>query len=238
MPLASINAAPLDAPMVFPPVLAAAERLPDDVRRATGFDHVGVNWEAHGHPPALFVAPHFDFHFYTASPPEIAAVDCTNAAKPASLPHGYALPDVDIPGMGVLVGLCVPAMGMHAMPVRNMAGVENRIALITGAGRAIGRAVVMPSSSLGFASARSSPSRASRQTDDYFTNVLTSKRYDDPCTLQARERPSTSTLTSTRPVERRILPWLLRPEGENRRHVHRPRCRDGGRNDGDQRKAE
>jgi hypothetical protein len=116
IPLAAIEGAPADAEMVFPPLLVAAVRLPAEVREATGFDHLGINWEAQGHPPALFMTPHFDFHFYTVSPAEIAAVDCSNLEKPASLPNGYALPDLDIPGLGTLVGICVPAMGMHSMP--------------------------------------------------------------------------------------------------------------------------
>ncbi len=29
---------------------------------------------------------------------------------------GYTLPDVNVPQLGELVGLCVPAMGMHAVP--------------------------------------------------------------------------------------------------------------------------
>ncbi len=115
IPLAAIEGAPADAEFAFPPVLVAAVRLPAEVREATGVDHLGINWEAHGHPPALFMTPHFDFHFFTLSPAEIAAVDCSDLEKPASLPSGYTLPDMEIPDLGTLVGLCVPAMGMHAM---------------------------------------------------------------------------------------------------------------------------
>ena len=114
IPLASIEGAPVDAPMVFPPPLIAAVRLPAEVREATGFDHLGINWEVTGHPPQTWQTPHFDFHFYTLTPTEMAAVDCTNLEKPASLPDGYTLPDIDIPGVGMLVALCVPGMGMHA----------------------------------------------------------------------------------------------------------------------------
>ena len=115
VPLASIEGAPADAEMVFPPMSVAVVRLPEEVREVTGFDHLGINWEAHGHPPGLFMTPHFDFHFYTMSPTEIAAIDCSNLEKPASLPNAYALPDLEIPGMGTLVGICIPAMGMHSM---------------------------------------------------------------------------------------------------------------------------
>lgn len=117
IPLAAIEGAPAEAELVWPPVMAAAAvRFPEEVRQATGFDHLGINWEPHGHPPALFMTPHFDFHFYSLTPAEIAAVDCSNVEKPASLPSGYALPDIEIPDLGTLVGICVPAMGMHAMP--------------------------------------------------------------------------------------------------------------------------
>jgi hypothetical protein len=116
VPLAMVEHAPMQGEMVFPPVPAAIIPLPAEVARATGFDHLGVNWELHGHPPALFLTPHFDFHFYTITPDEVAAIDCADRRKPAQLPAAYSLPDVDIPDMGTLVGLCVPHMGMHSMP--------------------------------------------------------------------------------------------------------------------------
>ena len=50
----------------------------------------------------------------------VQAIDCTNLSKPAALPTGYTLPDIEIPDMGTLVGLCVPKMGMHAMPGTDM----------------------------------------------------------------------------------------------------------------------
>jgi hypothetical protein len=116
VPLATVENAPMDAEMVFPPVPNAVIPLPDEVTRATGFNHLGVNWEAHGHPPALFLTPHFDFHFYTIDPDQVDRIDCADASKPDQIPVQYSLPDIDIPGMGTLVGICVPDMGMHAMP--------------------------------------------------------------------------------------------------------------------------
>ncbi len=116
IPLATIEAAPAEAEMAWPPVTLASLRLPAEVREASGFDHLGINWEPHGHPPATFMTPHFDFHFYSMSPADIAAVDCSDLEKPSALPAGYALPDMDIPGLGTLVGVCVPTMGMHALP--------------------------------------------------------------------------------------------------------------------------
>jgi len=113
--LASIENAPSEGEMVFPPHFEAVVPLPAEVTQATGYNHLGVNWELHGHPPALFLTPHFDFHFYSIAPADVQAIDCTNLEKPATLPAGYTLPDIDVPGLGMLTGLCVPTMGMHAM---------------------------------------------------------------------------------------------------------------------------
>jgi hypothetical protein len=115
VPVQVIESAPLDLEMVFPPVPVAVIPLPAEVAKRTGFNHLMINWEPHGHPPALFAVPHFDFHFYTVDPAAVMAMDCSDLSKPAQLPAGYALPDIAIPGLGELVGLCVPGMGMHAM---------------------------------------------------------------------------------------------------------------------------
>lgn len=115
IPLGLIESVPADAEMVWPPEQMGTVALPDEARRALGIDHLGINWEAHGHPPASFLTPHFDFHFYTVTEAEVASIDCTDVSKPSRLPTGYALPDIDVPGMGLFVGLCVPRMGMHAM---------------------------------------------------------------------------------------------------------------------------
>lgn len=116
VPIAAIEAAPAEMEMAWPPQSLASIPLPMEVRDAVGFDHLGVNWEANGHPPGLFFTPHFDFHFYVTDPESVMAVDCSDSAKPGALPTGYALPDLDVPPIGMLVGLCVPLMGMHAMP--------------------------------------------------------------------------------------------------------------------------
>ncbi len=102
--------------MTWPPVADATLPLPDVVRTAAGFDNLTVFWEPHGHPPGPYTAPHFDFHFNAISVPELAAIDCTDSSKPQTLAARYELPDVPVPDMGTLVGLCVPGMGMHALP--------------------------------------------------------------------------------------------------------------------------
>ena len=47
-------------------------------------------------------------------------MDCSDLSKPTAIPDEYVLPDIDIPGVGELVGLCVPGMGMHSMPANEL----------------------------------------------------------------------------------------------------------------------
>ena len=115
IPVGSVENAPADAPMVWPPVTAAVIPLPEAVSSATGFKVLTLYWEAHGHPPGPYLVPHFDFHFNTISADELSAIDCADSTRPGQLPAAYELPDVDIPGIGMLLGLCVPKMGMHAL---------------------------------------------------------------------------------------------------------------------------
>jgi hypothetical protein len=120
VPVGSVENAPGDAPMVWPPVAAAAIPLPEAVSSATGFAALNIFWEAYGHPPGPYLVPHFDFHFYHIPTADIDAIDCADLSKPARLPTEYELPDVDIPEIGNLIGLCVPQMGMHALPATEM----------------------------------------------------------------------------------------------------------------------
>lgn len=122
IPLASIEHAPANPPMVWPPVPTASIDLPEVVRAQTRLTQLTVNWEGGGHPPGAFMTPHFDFHFYAVPSADVAAVDCADTSKPTALPAGYALPDIPLPpdmagmlGVPTLVGLCVPKMGMHAI---------------------------------------------------------------------------------------------------------------------------
>jgi hypothetical protein len=124
IPMALIESVPADAEMVWPPQALLSIDLPEEARAALGIDHMTVNWEAHGHPPRSFLTQHFDFHFYSIATKDVGAIDCSDESKPAALPDGYALPDIDVPGMGVLVGLCVPQMGMHAMPTPDVSATD------------------------------------------------------------------------------------------------------------------
>jgi len=115
VPVGSVENAPAEAPMVWPPVVAATIPLPEVVKSATGFDNLRIFWEVHGHPPGPYLVPHFDFHFYTIPAADVAAIDCADSTKPGQLPAAYELPDVSIPQIGNLIGLCVPGMGMHSL---------------------------------------------------------------------------------------------------------------------------
>lgn len=122
VPLATIENAPADQPMVWPPRAAGVIDMPEPVLRQSGLTQLTMYWEAGGHPPAAFMTPHFDFHFYTVGASERAAMDCKDVSKPASLPAAYGLPDIALPpemarmtGVPALIGVCVPQMGMHAL---------------------------------------------------------------------------------------------------------------------------
>lgn len=121
-PMAAIENAPGDEQMVWPPVPVADLQLPDSGQRQSGLTHFTMFWESMGHPPAPFMTPHFDFHFYLIPASERSAIDCADVSKPAALPAGYVLPDMALPppmvqltGVSTLVGVCVPQMGMHSL---------------------------------------------------------------------------------------------------------------------------
>jgi hypothetical protein len=122
VPLASIENAPAEGGMDWPPVAVATLDMPPSAQAQSGLTQFTMYWEAHGHPPGPYLTPHFDFHFYTISKADIAAIDCSDLAKPSAMPATYSLPDVPLPpdmakltGVPTLVGLCVPQMGMHAV---------------------------------------------------------------------------------------------------------------------------
>lgn len=77
---------------------------------ATPFNHIGVNWNPHGHVPAtIYDVPHFDFHFYMISPEERSRITAqgddiarSRRQPPADyVPAGYIYaPDSEVPRMG------------------------------------------------------------------------------------------------------------------------------------------
>ncbi|MGH9832704.1 MAG: DUF5602 domain-containing protein [Blastocatellia bacterium] len=78
---------------------------------ATGFDHIGFNWNPKGHDPeGVYKVPHFDFHFYLISPTDRERIttrgeDLERVRKPLPaefVPEGYVLaPASEEPGMGL-----------------------------------------------------------------------------------------------------------------------------------------
>lgn len=81
------------------------------------FQHATLNWNAHGHPPAIWGTPHFDFHFYMISEEEVQAIrpgtcgaiincdDFKRATTPVPAPY--------VPANYHSVGDAVAAMGDH-----------------------------------------------------------------------------------------------------------------------------
>lgn len=124
VPLASIEGADPEAPFLWPPVEAATIAMPPVVQERLGIQDLKIYWESHGHPPGPYMVPHFDYHFYVRPAAEINAIDCSDASKPDEIPTGYDLPDIDIPELGNLIGLCVPEMGMHALLASEMESEE------------------------------------------------------------------------------------------------------------------
>jgi hypothetical protein len=129
VPLAAIENAPTDEQMAWPPVPVADLQLPDSGQRSSGLTHFTMFWEPMGHPPTVFMTPHFDFHFYLIPAAERTTIDCSDLSKPNALPAGYVLPDMELPppmaqltGVSTLVGVCVPQMGMHSLIGTEMEG--------------------------------------------------------------------------------------------------------------------
>lgn len=116
VPVAAMEKAPANIPVVWPPKVDLIVPFAPVVERQTGFTFANIYWEVEGHPPDVYMVPHFDFHFYFVPEHEVREIDCKDTTKPRTPPAGYTLPDVNVPGVGELIGLCVPAMGMHAVP--------------------------------------------------------------------------------------------------------------------------
>ncbi|HKQ80320.1 MAG TPA: DUF5602 domain-containing protein [Blastocatellia bacterium] len=78
---------------------------------ATGFDHIGLNWNPKGHDPeGVYQTPHFDFHFYLISPAERERITtrgddlekCRKALPVEFVPEGYVpAAGSEEPGMGL-----------------------------------------------------------------------------------------------------------------------------------------
>src|SRR5688500_8140438 len=62
VPVASIESAPKDAAMAWPPAPVIALALPPAAQSATGLPHFTVFWESMGHPAAPDLTPCLDLH--------------------------------------------------------------------------------------------------------------------------------------------------------------------------------
>jgi hypothetical protein len=129
VPVASIEGAPAEDMPAWPPEAVATLGVPAAALGASGVHDITMYWEAMGHPPGPYLVPHFDFHFNLISQADLAAIDCSDHSKPATLPAAFGLPDVDLPpdmaamvGVPTLIGLCVPQMGMHALLASELEG--------------------------------------------------------------------------------------------------------------------
>ncbi len=88
---------------------------------STGFDHVMLDWNPAGHEPEhVYTHPHFDFHFYQITQPEVMAIMPTDpqwAEKAGSLPGAEFIPtgyaSAHVLGGVPAAAAAVPMMGLH-----------------------------------------------------------------------------------------------------------------------------
>ncbi len=116
VPITLIEQAPPSAPMVWPPKVDLVVPFANVVNEQTGFTFSNIYWNPVGHTPKIYSVPHFDFHFYFVPAEKLQGINCKDNSKPQVIPAGYALPDETVPMIGEMIGMCVPQMGMHAVP--------------------------------------------------------------------------------------------------------------------------
>ncbi len=86
----------------------------------TPFDHIGLNWNPHGHPPpGVFDAAHFDIHFYMISVEEQLAIPAWSSSTDALFNTYPPLPDFMPADYSTPPGPATaePQMGKHWSPV-------------------------------------------------------------------------------------------------------------------------
>ena len=92
-------------PALVPPALApdglpyfafrwAYEAVPDYVKRATGIDHISIDFNPCGHPPVgVFTVPHYDIHIYLVDSPYRSCMTCdTVPGAPVCDPANQSTP--------------------------------------------------------------------------------------------------------------------------------------------------
>lgn len=107
-----------------PSAVMLALALPADAP-VQGYDHVMVDWNPQGHEPnQVYTLPHFDFHFYSVTPAQVAAIMPTDAqynTKAANFPTAAFVP-AGYQAASTLAGVSpgaasVPMMGLHWLDV-------------------------------------------------------------------------------------------------------------------------
>ena len=89
--------------------------------KATGFDHVMLDWNPQGHEPEkVYTLPHFDFHFYTISEEEQRQIvpNAPDFAKKANnIPENQYVPAGYVSAHTLMkvepVAATIPLMGVH-----------------------------------------------------------------------------------------------------------------------------
>lgn len=88
--------------------------LPTIVQNNSFFNHVELHWNPNGHPPARYMVPHFDIHFYNSTKAQVGAITNPDTAVPDAnrVPFGYTYMSVND---------TVPQMGTHVLSNAEMA---------------------------------------------------------------------------------------------------------------------
>mmetsp|Transcript_60181 Transcript_60181/g.67334 ORF Transcript_60181/g.67334 Transcript_60181/m.67334 type:complete len:319 (+) Transcript_60181:16-972(+) len=70
----------------------AYAKVPRNVKKATGIDHITIDFNSCGHPPVnVFTIPHYDFHIYLVDPEYRSCMTCDLAdASPACDPNAQS----------------------------------------------------------------------------------------------------------------------------------------------------
>ncbi|MBF9251932.1 DUF5602 domain-containing protein [Pontibacter sp. 172403-2] len=83
--------------------------LPAEAKAKTPFNHIGVDWNPMGHPPAFYQVPHLDAHFYMITPAEQQQI-----GDEVSDPKMQISPDAKyLPADYIDAQVNVPMMGKH-----------------------------------------------------------------------------------------------------------------------------
>lgn len=112
LPMATIQ----NGPVSGAPVVAQID-FPAAVQQTTFLQHVGLDWNPHGHEPeGRYNTPHFDLHFHGISKAEATSIDCKDMTQinQADVPQGWAPP---VPPGVPPQAVCVPTMGFHSVPL-------------------------------------------------------------------------------------------------------------------------